>query len=82
MVLGFPADAALALALLLRKGSATRLTFPSDALTHVVLGDAALADARLVEAVTRLHPCQPAVVTPAWLVDSCRYRCQLPPAPY
>lgn len=56
-----------------------RYTSPNEEITHVVLGDRALARPELVSAL-ETHPCTPPVVTALWLLETCRAGRMLPTA--
>ncbi|CAM9818033.1 unnamed protein product, partial [Ectocarpus sp. 8 AP-2014] len=77
MIVGFPAEAVLPLSLLVRKGCGIRYTSPNEELTHVVLGDRALAKPELISALES-HPCTPPVVHALWLLETCRAGRMLP----
>ncbi|CAM9240378.1 unnamed protein product, partial [Scytosiphon promiscuus] len=77
MIVGFEAEALVPLSLLVRKGCGVRYTSPNEEITHVVLGDRALAKAELVSALES-HPCTPPVVKALWLLETCRAGRMLP----
>eukprot|EP00903_Cladosiphon_okamuranus_P022785 g20977.t1 len=81
MIVGFSAEALLPLSLLVRKGCGIRYTSPNEEITHVVLGDRALAKPDLVSALES-HPCSPPVVKALWLLETCRAGRLLPTARY